>query len=88
MLRPPRPAHGVLKWAYPIPGTGLYLSLGEPDETPAIGTVAEVQVHCDGPNMGSAGGPTLQLLGPIARLGYEGMLADGARPMRVEKRSS
>jgi len=87
-LLPPRPGHGVFKWAYPIPGTGLYLSLGEPDEAPANGTVAEVQVHCAGPNLGSAGGPTLQRLGPIACLGYAGMLADGASPARVEKRSS
>jgi hypothetical protein len=87
-LLPPRPAHGVFKWAYPIPGTGLYLSLGEPDEAPANETVAEVQVHCAGPNLGSAGGPTLQRLGPIARLGYAGMLADGASPTRFEKRSS
>jgi hypothetical protein len=87
-LLPPRPAHGRFKWAYPIPATGLYLSLGEPSEPPENETVAEVQVHCDGPNLGSAGGPTLQLLGPIARLGYEGILGDGASPTRVEERTS
>ena len=28
-LLPPRPADGTFKWAYPIPGTDLYLSLSE-----------------------------------------------------------
>lgn len=74
-LLPTLPAHGMFKWAYPIPGTKLYLSLGEDDETPD--ETAEVLIHCKGPNMGSAGGPTMQILGPIARLGFQGLLADG-----------
>jgi hypothetical protein len=73
-LLPPPPADRVFRWAYPIAGTDLYLSLGDADEAPADETVAEIQIHCDGPNLGSAGGPTLQMLGAIARLGYQGLL--------------
>lgn len=76
-LLPTLPAHGMFKWAYPIPGTGLYLSLGEAEDPSPDKTAAEVQIHCKGPNFGSAGGPTMQLLGPIARLAYQGLLADG-----------
>jgi hypothetical protein len=79
-LAPPGPVHRRFKWAYPIAGTSLYLSLDEADDTAPHETVAEVQIHCAGPNLGSAGGPTLQLLGPIARLGYQGLLADGTPP--------
>jgi hypothetical protein len=81
-LLPSSPAHGVFKWAYPISGTELYLSLGEADDAPTDETVAEVRIHCKGPNLGSAGGPTLQPLGPIARVRYEGLLAGGASPVR------
>lgn len=73
-LLPAWPADRVFRWAYPVAGTDLYLSLGEADEAPADETAAEIQIHCDGPNLGSAGGPTLQLLGAIARLGYQGLL--------------
>ncbi len=72
-LLPPFAAHGHFKWAHPVAETGIYLSLSD-SETPAEDArVAEVQVHCDGPNLGSAGGPTLQPLGVIARLCYEGL---------------
>jgi hypothetical protein len=47
--------------------------------------VAEVQIHCKGPNLGSAGGPTLQRLGAIARLRYEGLLAGGGSPMQAKR---
>jgi hypothetical protein len=74
-LVPPLAAHGYFKWAYPVAETGIYLSLSDA-EAPADETrVAEVQVHCDGPNLGSAGGPTLQPLGAIARFHYEGLFA-------------
>jgi hypothetical protein len=73
-LLPPLPAHGYFKWAYPVPGTAIYLSLSEAEATSEQERVAEVEVHCEGPNMGSAGGPTLQPLGAVARLRYEGLL--------------
>jgi hypothetical protein len=73
-LKPPFPPSGRFKWAHPVPKTKLFLSLTEekPDDT-AEG-VAVVEVYCDGPNMGSAGGPTLQALGAIGRLHYQGLL--------------
>jgi hypothetical protein len=75
---PPGPAHGTFQWAYPIAGTKLYLSLGQIEVATTNDTAVEVQIHCGGPNLGSAGGPTLQQLGPLARLGFQGLLADGA----------
>ena len=65
----------IFRGAYPIPGTDLYLSLDEGEPTAAGGRTAEVQILCDGPNLGSAGGPTLQALGAIGRVDYVGVLA-------------
>ncbi len=73
-LLPPLAAHGRFKWAYPVPDTGIYLSLSESETSTKAERVAEIQVYCDGPNMGSAGGPTLQSLVAVARLCYEGLL--------------
>ena len=74
-LLPSLPAHGRFKRAYPVPDTGIYLLLSDSETSTDAARVAEVQVYCDGPNMGSAGGPTLQSLGAVARLRYEGLLA-------------
>jgi hypothetical protein len=73
-LLPPFAAHGQFKWAYPVEETGIYLSLSDTETAAGDVRVAEVRVHCDGPNLGSAGGPTLQPLGAIGRLHYEGLL--------------
>ena len=73
-LLPPFPAHGRFKWAHPVADTGIYLSISDADAQADATRLAEVVVFCDGPNMGSAGGPTLQELGPVARLRYEGLL--------------
>ena len=78
-LRPKLAADGPLRWAYPIANTGIYLSLGEADEAQSEDRVAEVQLHCAGPNLGSAGGPTLQPLGAIARIRYRGILLQQIR---------
>src|SRR5437868_3628398 len=56
-LLPPLKAHGLFRWAYPIGKTGIYLSLGEAETELAGARAAEVQLHCAGPNLGSAGGP-------------------------------
>lgn len=74
-LLPPLTAHGHFKWAYPIADTGIYLSLSDSKNPADDSRIAEVQVHRDGPNLGSAGGPTLQPLGAIACLRYHGLLA-------------
>lgn len=73
-LLPPFKAHGYFKWAYPVSDTGIYLSMT--DSAPPIDGkgIAEIQLHCVGPNLGSAGGPTLQRLGTIALLHYQGLL--------------
>lgn len=60
--------------AYPVADTGIYLAPAEAETTTEAGRVAEVEVLCDGPNMGSAGGPTLQSPGAVARIRYEGLL--------------
>ena len=73
-LLPPLAAHGIFKRAYPVGDTGIYLALSDAEASTGAGRVAEVEVLCDGPNMGSAGGPTLQSLGAVARLRYEGLL--------------
>lgn len=63
----------VFKWAYPIPGTQLYLALSEA-EPQEEETVCEVAIYGRGPNLGSAGGPTLAKNGAIAAIYYEGRL--------------
>ena len=73
-LLPPFSADGIFKRAYPVAETGIYLCLSDAETADADARVADVEVLCDGPNMGSAGGPTLQSLGAVARLRYEGLL--------------
>lgn len=78
-LSPPFKPSDRFKWAYPIGDTGIYLALADAAVQTGDERAAEVQVHCDGPNLGSAGGPTLQPLGAIALLRYQGLLAEGFR---------
>lgn len=78
-LLPALKAHGLFRWAYPVEGTGLYLALKESEPRNEDERIATVQVYCDGPNMGSAGGPTLQALGPIAQIRYRGLLMNESR---------
>lgn len=73
-LLPPLAPHGRFVWAYPVAKTGIYLSLSDAEAPGENARAAEVQVHCDGPNLGSAGGPTLQPLGAVARLRYVELL--------------
>ena len=78
-LLPPFKPSGCFKWAYPVGDTGSYLSLTEAVAQTGDHRTAEVQVYCDGPSLGSAGGPALQPLGAIALLHYHGLLAEGFR---------
>ncbi|MCI0739355.1 MAG: hypothetical protein L0Y72_09950 [Gemmataceae bacterium] len=73
-LKPPFKPSARFKWAHPIPETQLYLSLTEGKSAAESEGVAEVEVYCNGPNLESAGGPTLQALGSIGRLRYQGLL--------------
>jgi len=81
-LKPLLKADGYFKWAYPIAkGSDLigndefwgqyYLGL----QDSKLG-VCEIVLWQTGPNMGSAGGPTLSLLGTIATIKYSGKLVD------------
>ena len=74
-LLPPLRPHGCFGWAYPLAGSGIYLAL-EDTEPESVGQrITQVMTYCDGPNLGSAGGPTLQPLGAVAQLHYLGLLA-------------
>jgi hypothetical protein len=73
-LKLPFKPSGIFKWAHPVPGTELFISLREEKPEDVQQGIADVEVYCDGPNLGSAGGPTLQPLGSIGRLGYQGLL--------------
>lgn len=78
-LLPPLRADQYFKWAYPVVDTSIYLSLTDPEPPTEDRGTAELQVHCEGPNLGSAGGRTLQPLGAIALLCYQGRLAKAFR---------
>lgn len=62
---------GYFKKAYPLPETTLYLTLFEAEPQAAF-RIAQVMCCCRGPNLGSAGGPTLQHLTALASIHYEG----------------
>jgi endogenous inhibitor of DNA gyrase (YacG/DUF329 family) len=79
-LLPPLKAHGMFRWAYPVEGTDLYLALKEAAPLTSGERITEIQIYSDGPNMGSAGGPTLQQLGPVAQIHYRGLLESGPSP--------
>jgi hypothetical protein len=74
-LLPSFPVDRTFKRCYPISDTQIFLSLTEGEPTADGSRTAEVQALCRGPNLGSAGGPTLMHLGAIARLTYQGRLA-------------
>lgn len=71
---PPWPADGYFKKAHPIADTRIYLSLHEGEATPAGDRTTHIEALCKGVNFGSAGGPTLAVLGAIARITYRGLL--------------
>ena len=72
-LKPPLKPDSYFRWAYPIPETRLYLSLSESDPEEEF-RVCQVMLHTRGLNFGSQGGPSLQPLGPIASIHYQGRL--------------
>lgn len=57
--------------AYPLPETKLYLTLSEATSERAE-RISQVMCCSKGPNLGSAGGPTLQHLAALASIHYEG----------------
>jgi hypothetical protein len=54
--------------------TDIWLALTEAEQCAESRRTAEVQALCQGPNLGSAGGPTLLHLGAIALIHYQGLL--------------
>ena len=79
-LLPSFPPDRTFKRCYPIADTQIFLTLSEGNPTDDGLHTAEVQILCRGPNLGSAGGPTLMHLGAIARLTYRGLLATADSP--------
>lgn len=75
-LFPTWPADAHFKKAYRVAETPIWLSLHEGSADAASGRVTDVNALCEGPNFGSAGGPTLLVLGPVARITYCGLLQD------------
>lgn len=67
------------KQAYPLPGTKLYLVLSE-DASHGVERTCRVVYCCEGPNLGSAGGPTLQHLAALASIYYEGRIGTKEAP--------
>ena len=75
-LLPPWKANGYFKFAHPVPGTSDYLGkyyLAFEDELPfqeKTDGICHLAVLENGPNFGSAGGPTLMTVGVIATFYY------------------
>jgi hypothetical protein len=59
--------------SFHIPNSDLYLSFHEATPTESE-RVCQVVIEGRGPNFGSAGGPTLQIFGPVAAIHYQGRL--------------
>ena len=74
-LLPSFKSHSIFKWAYPVQNTNVLLSLKDDELPSAEEGIAKIKLHCQGRNLGSAGGPTLQPLGAIALLKYKGLLS-------------
>jgi hypothetical protein len=78
-LRPGWEAHPQFRASYPISGTRLFLGFLEARDSSQDRGIAEVQVLYKGMNFGSVGGPSLQFLGPVARIWYRGLLAESSQ---------
>lgn len=76
-LLPPWKAHDYFRGAYPIPQTRFLLSLREAEDSSPTARFAVIKILCDGINFGSGGGPTLSVLGDVARIEYRGLLEEG-----------
>ena len=77
-LLPSWKPHGFFRLAHPVPDTKLYVALRERDPRADGLRAAAVEVLSPGPNLGSAGGPTLLPLGDLIQVVYLGLL----RPAR------
>ena len=71
-LLPQFPGDGCFRYAFGIPDTAYQLMFDEQGKTLAGLRIAELQLMGEGPNLGSAGGPTIQSLAKVGHLEYEG----------------
>ncbi|MBS3086897.1 hypothetical protein J4422_04310 [Candidatus Pacearchaeota archaeon] len=65
---------GYFRYAFNIPDTAYQLMFYEQEKTPVGLRIAELKLMGEGPNLGSAGGPTIQALAKIGHLEYEGRI--------------
>jgi len=73
-LLPQFPRNDWFGYSFNIPDTTYQLMFDEQGKTPAGLRIAEFQLMGEGPNLGSAGGPTIQRLAKVGHLEYEGRL--------------
>lgn len=83
-LLPRLESQGYFKWAFTIKEggwkpnsnpdweSGYYLGFQNGNYAEEANGISEVILYTEGPNMGSAGGPTLQGVGTIAKIYYQG----------------
>tara|TARA_Y100000310_G_C20421989_1_gene687112 strand:- start:113 stop:721 length:609 start_codon:yes stop_codon:yes gene_type:complete len=71
-LLPQFPKDGYFSYSFGIPDTAYQLMFSEEGKNPAGLRIAELHIMGEGPNLGSAGGPTIQSLAQVGKLGYEG----------------
>ncbi len=72
-LLPKFERNGYFGWSFNIPETDYNLNFSE-EETNSNMKRANITILGEGPNMGSAGGPTLEELATVGKLDYEGRL--------------
>jgi len=71
-LLPQFPRDRYFRYSFGIPNTAYQLMFSEKGKTPAGLRIAELHLMGKGPNLGSAGGPTIRSLAQVGKLGYEG----------------
>jgi hypothetical protein len=76
LLDPPLERDANFRWAYRIPQSTLLISMQDRDDQEGL---CEVLIHGPGPNLGSAGGPTLQRFGALAAVYYRRRLTGPCR---------
>jgi hypothetical protein len=76
-LMPPYDRLEAFGVVYKVHDAPLYLGFGQDKDT--ADAICHLQILGTGPNLGSAGGPTLQVYGNLATLGYEGRLEGPCR---------
>ncbi|MFC1697725.1 hypothetical protein ACFL1H_05305 [Nanoarchaeota archaeon] len=71
---PPFDKDGYFNFAYQIPDTAYPIMFSDIDNPPEDYKISVIKIMGEGPNFGSAGGPTLSSLANLAKVEYEGRL--------------